>query len=72
MGIRAEVSIGAFIHTVRIVKAEIFLVFLIAIVLLHKRVCIKAILSVRALLILLYIVAHFSCVEVAIAPSILS
>lgn len=60
MCVGAKVTIGALIDTVWIVKAEIFLVFLIAVVLFHERMRIEAAVSIGAFLILLYIAAHFS------------
>jgi uncharacterized membrane protein (GlpM family) len=60
MSIRAEVSIGALADTIWVVETEIFFVFLIAVVFLHKRMRIEAAVTIRAFLILLYIAAHFS------------
>lgn len=70
MGVGAEVAVGALVDTVWIVEAEIFLVFLVAVVFLDEGVGGEAALAFGALLVVLYIAAHFSGVEVAVAPAV--
>lgn len=71
MRIRTKISIRTLIHTIGVVKAKIFFIFLITIVLLDKRMSIHASLPIRTLHILLYIITHLRSVEITITPTIL-
>ncbi len=55
----------------RVMRTKLFLIFLIVIVLLNKRVCEKASISIRAFLLLLDIGTHLIMIKVAIPLSVL-
>ncbi len=52
---------------VRVVKAEVFLVFLIAIVFLNKGVCVDAVLPIRTFLFSFDELTQLSCIKITIA-----
>ena len=70
MCIGTKITIGAFVNGVWIVKAEIFFIFLIAIVFLDKGMSIDTIFSIRTFLFFLDILTHLSSIKVAITLSI--
>ena len=69
MGVGAEISIRALIDGVRIVETEIFLIFLLMIVLLHGRVRVGAAVAFRAFLFLFDVLAKLGVVD-PVPPSI--
>jgi hypothetical protein len=68
--IRAEIGIGAIPGAMREVRAELFLVFLVVVVLLHEGMRVEAGIPLGALLVLFDEGAHLS-VEVAVAVAVL-
>jgi hypothetical protein len=71
VGVGAVVPVEAVSSTVRVVRAELLLVLLVVVVLLHEGVGEEAGIAVGALLVLLDEAAHLGVVEVAVSLSIL-
>ena len=72
MCIGAEISIRTLINRVRIVKTEVFLIFLVAVVFLDKGMSVNTIFSFRAFLFFLDVLTHLRCIKVTKAFPIFS
>lgn len=71
MGVGTVISIGAFMNAVREMRAEMLLVFLIAVMLLNEGVCVETSVAFWTFFVLFNEVAHLSMIEVPIPFPIL-
>jgi hypothetical protein len=71
VGIGAEVGVGTVASAVRVVGAELLLVLLVVVVLLHEGVRVGAGVALGTLLLLLHPAAHLSVVEVPVSLPVL-
>ena len=65
MRIGTELSIRTVASTMRIMRTELFFIFLIIIVLFHERMCKKTVIAIRTFLFLLDIAAHLIMIEIS-------
>lgn len=71
VGVGAKISIRAVLNAMWIVRAELFLVLLVVVVLFHEGMRIEAGISFGTFLFLLHVAAHLSVVEVPVALTVL-